>query len=337
MSNIFEALQRSESERTGVDLRELSGAMQLLEIAERDATAKDTAAVSPDSAEQPQDIESRETAVLTQPSSSNGTSSAFPMSEAEPPPKDGGLDQFAQFPSLRILVPPQSKVVSLTEQNSLAAEKFRFLAVRLRHLQQSRRLKKLVVTSTIPQEGKSMTSANLACTLARKQNQKTLLVEGDLRRPALAQLFGLGKTPGISDWLNGECGPMGCIYHLEGPGLWMLPAGNAPRNPLELLQSGKLPALFQQLAAWFDWIVIDSPPVLPLGDTSIWMRLADGILLIARQGVTEKKQLRRGLEIIERSKLLGTLLNGSAGGAHSDYYGHYSSPTVSPLNTGGSD
>jgi Mrp family chromosome partitioning ATPase len=93
---------------------------------------------------------------------------------------------------------------------------------------------------------------------------------------------------------------------------------------LELLQSGKLPALMEQLGQWFDWIVIDSPPVLPLADTSVWMRLADGVLLITRQGITEKRQLKRGLEAVEPKKLIGALLNGSTNSSDTDYY--YSPP-----------
>ena len=78
-----------------------------------------------------------------------------------------------------------------------------------------------------------------------------------------------------------------------------------------------------QLAAWFDWVVVDTPPVLPLADTSVWMRVVDGVLLVARQGTSEKRQLQRGLEAIDRSKLIGALLNCSSSTAHNDYYYHY--------------
>lgn len=168
-----------------------------------------------------------------------------------------------------------------------------------------------------------MVAANLASALLRRTQQKTLLLEGDLRRPCLAQLFGLGKPPGICECLQGERGAMTSIYHLEGPGFWILPAGKAQRDPLELMQSGRLPALMDQLTAWFDWIIIDSPPVLPLADTSIWMRLANGILLVTRQGTTVKKQLQRGLEAIETSKLLGALVNCAEDTGCSDYYYRY--------------
>jgi len=129
--------------------------------------------------------------------------------------------------------------------------------------------------------------------------------------------------PGLCEWLEGNDTSMTNIYRLEGPDLWILPAGNPSGNPLELLQSGRLSNLMDQLAGLFDWIVIDSPPVLPLADTSVWSRLADGIILVARQGTTEKRQLQRGLEAIDNQKLIGALLNCSHNSAASEHYYYY--------------
>lgn len=301
MSHIFDALQRSESERSGTETSSFSLATELLQAAEEKMRAADRnvpAAVT--------DVDGR----------SLETTPSFPTS-------------LEQCPCLSVSILADSRLVSVEKEESLAAEKFRFLAVRLRQLRQSRPLdrplKKVLVTSTIPQEGKSTVAANLACTLARRKPHKTLLLEGDLRRPTVAARFGLGRIPGLSEWFRGE-GTALNIYRLESLGLWVMPAGNAPENPLELMQSGKLSPLMEQLTAWFDWIVIDSPPVLPLGDTSIWARLADGILLVTRPGVTEKQQLQRGLETLEKSKLLGALVNDSTNAAHSDYYQRYGPP-----------
>ena len=296
MSQIFDALQRSEAERSGIDLAELSAAAELLEVAERQVVQATREA----------------TAAEDEQHSGNGNQTA-----------KLDVDQFSQFPLVRVLVSPQSKLVCITEEESLAAEKFRFLGVRLRHLQQKRPLKRVLITSSMAEEGKSTVAANLACTLAKRQPQKILLLEGDLRRPSLAQQFGLGKVPGLSELLQGEPARAMNIYQLEGLGFWILPAGSPPRNPLELMQSGKLSLLMDQLAGWFDWIVIDSPPVLPLADTSVWMRLADAVLLVTRPGKTAKRQLQRALEAVEQSKLLGALLNGSREAALSDYYGYY--------------
>ena len=234
----------------------------------------------------------------------------------------GALDG---FPSLKVQVAGNSRLVFFTEPDSLAAEKFRFLGVRLRQLQQTRSLKKILVTSTIPEEGKSLVSANLAGVLTRKK-QKVLLIEGDLRRPTLARQFGLGRLAGLGEWLQGEPRAVTNIYHLDGPNFWLMPAGDPPSNPLELMQSGRLSQLMEQLSTMFDWIVVDSPPLLPLADTTVWARLTDGALLVAREGKTEKAPLQRGLEILKKSDLLGVVLNGCSSSDYKNYYQRYSSP-----------
>jgi capsular exopolysaccharide synthesis family protein len=319
MSHIFDALQKSVGENTDIELPSALLATQLLEATERKTSAARASAVVLEETRLPVEI----AAVAGIRQSLDAALSRAVETESTAPelPVTGhGTDQFSQFQTVKVLVPPQSRVVCISDKDSLAAEKFRFLGVRLRQLQQTRPLKKVLITSTIPQEGKSMVAANLACTLARRTHQKTLLVDGDLRRPSVARLFGLGKTPGLSEWLQGERTPMTSIYHLEDAGLWVLPAGNSPRNPLEAMQSGRLAGLMDQLTSWFDWIIIDSPPVLPLADTSVWMRMADGVLLVARQGTSEREHLKRGIEALEPTKLLGAIVNCSAKSAQSDYY-----------------
>src|SRR5579864_4488165 len=301
MSNLFDALRRADAENSGLDGGSgLALATELLQSAEEKEKR-----IEPASTPKPQ-----------------FEADAFEVNSNPPAPSVG--DEMERCTVLPLSIGEESHLVSVGAEESLGAEKFRFLAVRLRQLRQNRPLKKILITSTIPQEGKSTVSANLACTLARRKNQKTLLLEGDLRRPTMANQFGVGKIAGLCEWLCGRTESIN-IYKLQSLGLWILPAGAAPQNPLELMQSGKLSLLMEQLESWFDWIVIDSPPVLPLADTSIWSRLADGILLVTRKGTTEKQQLKRGLETIEKSKLLGALVNSSANAAHTDYYQRYSS------------
>ena len=326
MSHIFDALQRAESESAGADSPRFSLATELLQAAEekmREAAAgKEHAQVEasgPSSA-----TELMQAAELKVRESETGKRDARAES-VDLAPAPSSFDDLEQCPVLQVSIPQDTRLVSVGKEESLGAEKFRFLAVRLRHLRQTRPLKKILITSSIPQEGKSTVAANLACTLARRKQQKTLLLEGDLRRPTVATAFGLGRTPGLCEWLSGQTKSIN-LYRLESLGLWVLPAGAAPQNPLELMQSGKLLPLMTRLEAWFDWIVIDSPPVLPLADASMWSRLADGILLVTRKGKTEKKQLLRGIETLEKSKLLGALVNSSANAAHTDYYQRYSSP-----------
>jgi Mrp family chromosome partitioning ATPase len=163
-------------------------------------------------------------------------------------------------------------------------------------------------------------AANLACTLALHTQQKVLLLEGDIRRPTQSKVFGIPRKPGICEWLNSEQSLIKSLYRLEGAGIWIFPAGNGTGNSLELLQSGAATPMMEKLTNWFDWVIIDSPPVLPLADTSVWTNLADGILLVARQGITHKRQLKRGLEALGPQKLIGALLNSAKNAEHADYY-----------------
>ncbi len=324
MSRIFDALQRSEAERSGKELSQAPDATELLRHAERRATSEweTSAAVAPEPTEPERPVSRPK-----QRSASNGTASASGNGTRRPAPapvdeqaSEALPEIFEQFRLLKISAPAQGRLVSVSDKESPAAEAFRLLAVRLRHLRRDRTLKKILITSSIPQEGKSTCSANLACSLALRAQRRTLLLEGDIRRPSLAPMFGLTPRPGLCEWLREERELKDSIYFLEGPEVWFMPAGSSPSNPLELLQSARVGVLMDQLAGLFDWIVIDSPPVLPLADTSVWSRLCDGILLVTRQGTTEKRQLQRAVDAIEPQKLVGALLNSSDSAPHTDYY-----------------
>ncbi len=302
MSRIFDALQRSGTEQSGVQYPDMvSVATEVFEAPRRPANAEDAGEPVPP---------------LALPDL------AFEDSMNEAPAAQSATEPSGEFPPLEVSVTAASRLVYFSEPDSLAAEKFRFLGVRLRQMQQTRPLKKVLITSTIPEEGKSLVSANLAGVLARRK-QRVLLIEGDMRRPTLAQQFGLGRLAGLAEWLqSGQTAPSN-IYRLGGPGLWLMPAGDPPANPLELMQSGRLSQLMSQLSGMFDWIVVDSPPLLPLADTTVWARLTDGVLLVTREGKTEKKQLQRGLDAVKNLSLLGVVLNGCARSDHENYYQRY--------------
>jgi capsular exopolysaccharide synthesis family protein len=274
MSRIFEALQKSESERVG-GFAGSPLASEILEAAERE------------------------------------------IGEAEAPPRP------AAFSSLPLSIPYGSHLVAITNKESLAAEKFRYLGVKLRQMQQSRALKKILIGSTLPEEGKSMVSANLAATLARRQQQKVLLIEGDLRRPVLAQRLGHIGLEGLSEWLIEGKGPLPNVYQMEGAGFSLIPAGSPPENPLELMQPDRLQALLTKLGLQFDWIIIDSPPLLPLADATVWAKLADGVLMVVREGKSEKKYLQRGLTAIDAKNLIGVVVNSCSNTDHKNYYSRY--------------
>ncbi len=319
MSRIFDALQRLESERSGENSSALPQGPDLLQLAERRAAAKWEASGS------------RSELDLAATGLEEGTDAievapppVVPKSAprtAEALPKADRAEILEKLPVLPILLASQSRLVCVTDKEDPTAEAIRLLGVRLRDLRRIRPLKKLLITSSIPQEGKSTISANLACALALSSDEKVLLVEGDLRRPSLPRIFGLGATSGIEKCVKDEGRSLTGIYRLENAGIWILPAGEIFGNPLELLQSQQLQSVMERLATYFDWIIIDSPPVLPLADTSIWMRMADGVLLVTRQGTTQKRQLQKGLEALDQKKLLGAVMNGAVASTYSGYYG----------------
>lgn len=295
MSYIFEALQRAEAERSGETLpKNADSVADLLEKVEEAIDRKQS------------------------------------LSEPPPSPKRESPEK-GLFGTAKMLLPApaaDARLVCLTDQGSMAAEKFRVLGLKLRHMRERRKLKRIVVTSSIPEEGKSLTAANLALNQARSKVLNTVLMDGDLRRPTLGNRFGFNRNlPGLSEVLRGERQLSEVVYKLEGSGLRFIPAGVTPENPIELMQAGRLQPLLEELETFFDWVIIDTPPVLPLADTPLWMKLADGVLLVTREGVCEKAQLERTLEVLDRSTMLGVVINSCNGNEQNYYYSRYDPAT----------
>ncbi len=234
--------------------------------------------------------------------------------------------QFSELDKARVLSPvatPDLRLISLTDETSLGAEKFRVAATMLSNLQDARpTLKRLVLTSSAPLDGKTTVATNLAITLAKRTKQKVLLVGGDLRKPELSKLIGMTGLPGIGEWHSGKNPISSFFYRLEDAPLWVLPAGKIPGQPLDILQSPRMAELMNQLAAWFDWVLVDTPPVLPMADTKLWIRLCDGVLLVVRKDRTEKKFLDEAVENLDASKLVGVIVN-SAAATHEKLYRRY--------------
>lgn len=211
----------------------------------------------------------------------------------------------------------------MTDEHSIGAEKIRVLSARLRSFQHRLQVKRVLITSSISAEGKSVLSANLALTLAKRGRKKTLLIGGDLRRPSLGKILGTSEIPGLADWWRGGESICNYLRRVEGVPLWLLLAGNGIDQPLEALQSERFSNLMTQISDWFDWVIIDSPPLFPMADSGVWISLVDGVLLVARVSVTPKKLMQRAAESVEKAKLLGIVLNG-ADEREQHYYDYYS-------------
>jgi len=330
MSQVFEALQRSQAERSGREETAL-GATELLRRAERSAAAQMKADAG--AADLAPNLQS-EFPLPRIPSESPAGSAVLELFASEGPAHaTAPAAAFGDFKPLDLSIPAESRLASLVDKDSPAAEAFRLLAVRLRHLRRERPLKKVLITSTGPEEGKSFSSGNLACALAMNSQERTVLIEGDIRHPTLWRAFGTPQVPGLCEYLRDGRSLSSSVYRLDAAGIWFLPAGRAHDDPLEIVQSAKLSPGIEQLAEWFDWVIVDSPPVLPMADTTVLARMVDGIILVARRGTTRKQKLEKGLEALEPQKMIGVLLNSSDGASDSDYYYYNNRNSGNPQET----
>src|SRR5215469_1611789 len=228
-------------------------------------------------------------------------------------------------PPERMLHPvptPEQRLISLTNPNSPGAETFRVLATRLAHLRRKRPIKRLLVTSAVGDEGKSVVSVNLALTLARRAGERVLLIEADLRRPTASALLATTQLRGISEWHQHKLDLQDAFYQVEGMPLWLLSAGKGIEEPLPLLESDAFAQMLNAVSEGFDWVLLDSTPVLPMADATSLSRLCDGVVVVAREGHTRKRALNRALNSIEKNKQLGFVFN-EASTVQLGYYQYY--------------
>ena len=194
----------------------------------------------------------------------------------------------------------------------------------LKELQVTRKVKSILISSPLPHDGKSTMTLNLATVLAERGKRTVLVVEGDLHRPTLTQQLRLKSGPGLSECLVNQSDPMSAIRRIEPLGWYLLPAGKALQNPTELLQTQTLTGLMQQLSSVFEWILIDSPPVVPLADTLSLAKNADASLLVAKAGETPRRAVDEAIMLLGKEHVLGIILNGVEGlDRYYSGYGYY--------------
>jgi capsular exopolysaccharide synthesis family protein len=182
----------------------------------------------------------------------------------------------------------------------------------------------LVVTSATPAEGKTTTLAHLATALAHN-GAKVLAVDADLRRPTLHQHFGLQKTPGLSDLIVGKAQASQAIQSTRVSGLQLLACGYLPPNPAELLGSPMMKQILDALRAHYDWVLIDSPPLLAMADTPVLCSLVEGVVLVLAAEVATKPAVMRAIDQVRGvgGKVTGVVLNRVNLERNSYYYGQY--------------
>ena len=201
-----------------------------------------------------------------------------------------------------------------------AAEQFRTLRSRLYQLRNTLSLKTLLVTSSIPGEGKTFVSNNLAQAITRQPDRRVLLIDADIRCSRLHVPLGAPSAPGLTDYLRGEIDEIKVIQHGHEGNLCFIPGGNEVTNPSELLLNGRLKKLITRLAPVFDWVILDSPPCLPVADSTLLADLCDGILIVVRAGSTPAETAQKALLELQGKNIIGVVLNAVE---ESHLYGSY--------------
>jgi protein-tyrosine kinase len=206
----------------------------------------------------------------------------------------------------------------------LATEQYRRLAAALHHAQMEREIRSVLITSAVSGEGKTLTAANLALTLAESYKRSVLLVDADLRRPGLHQIFKVPSVSGLSSGL-GEGGPPRLSVHEITPTLMLLPAGRPDSDPTKVLSSPQMRRILEEASSRFAWVIVDAPPIGLLSDASLLGRMVDTVLLVVEAGRTDFSLVRRAVDAIGRNKVLGVVMNRVSldGRTYGDPYGKY--------------
>jgi protein-tyrosine kinase len=210
--------------------------------------------------------------------------------------------------------PADSLLVHPAKPREAPSEEFRTLRTRLNHLQTVQSLRTVVITSPSPAEGKSFTAANLAITQAQLADKRVLLADFDFRRPNIHNAFQIGSSPGITDYLVGQATLGDIIQKVAGLNLYVMTAGDAVPNPLELLNLRECKNLIEQMRDHFDWVILDSPPLLFAADANLLSSMCDGIILVVRIGATTFDAVSRAIPSISENNILGVVVNGARRG-----------------------
>ena len=203
--------------------------------------------------------------------------------------------------------PYVDKLVTGGKLPASAVEQYRRLAATLHHLQEEQNLRTVTVTSAVPQEGKTLTIVNLALTLSGSYNRRVLLIDADLRRPAVHDVFGTSIAPGLCEALRPA--PTATRVTEITPTLSVLPAGLLHGDPMVTLASEQMTRLLQDAATSFDWVLLDAPPAAVMADAGLLVRLTRAVILVIGANSTPYKVVERVVSEIGRDNIVGTVLN----------------------------
>jgi capsular exopolysaccharide synthesis family protein len=273
--------------------------------------------------------------LLTPPAPRQNGESRAAAAVLDGPNLNGLLEQVAEIP-FRTAV--DSLLIDASRPHEAPMEEFRTLRTRLNHMKSLQPIHSLVVTSPSPAEGKSLVAANLALAQSHLAGNVTLLADFDFRRPVVHTMFGLDRSPGLTDYLLGKHTLQQIIKRVAGTNLYVLPAGEAVINPLELLNLREVKLLLDRLPTLFHWIIIDSPPLLFAADANLLATMTHGTLLVVRIGHTTIDSVTRAMQSLCNNNVVGIAVNGARRGelySKYTYYHSYYSPKEDDIRKNG--
>ena len=206
------------------------------------------------------------------------------------------------------------------DENGRGTEQFRTLRSRLYQMREKISLKKILVTSALPKEGKSFVAANLSQVLVKQHGRRVLLVDADMRVPSLHSVLGTASVPGLGDYLSGNSDEFGVMQRGSLENLFFIPGGRSSLQPAELISNGRFKMLMQRVEPLFDWIIVDSPPAVPVSDGSQLANFCDGVLMVVRSNSTPYDTAQKARQEFHGKTLVGVVLNGIS---KSDTYARY--------------
>ena len=210
-------------------------------------------------------------------------------------------------------------------------EQFRTLRSRLYRMRETQPLQTILISSAIPAEGKTMVATNLAYALVRQPGCRVLLIDADLRSPRIHVLLGAPAAPGLADYLQDTATEFEVTQRSSEEGLCFIPAGNHATHPSELISSVRMKQFLDRVRPAFDWIIIDSPPAIPVADASVLGGMVDGVLFVVRANSTPSEASQKGCKELRDAHIIGVVLNSAEESA--GYNSYYSSSIYpSPSN-----
>ena len=227
---------------------------------------------------------------------------------------------------------PKKVLFPASHDHPLGGEEFRTLRSQLLHFRDAQPLRTLLVTSPLPQEGKTFVAANLAHSIVRQRERRVLLIDADLRWSRLHLSLGAPSTPGLSEYLRGSANEQAILQRGSLENLFFIPGGATAPNAAELLANGRLKGLLQRLAANFDWIIVDSPPAIPVSDAGLLAVMCDGVLMVVAAGRTPFDLAQKVRQQFRDKQLLGVVLNRAERGSSYGSFYRYSYPDKNPKN-----